>query len=98
MVRGYSWTARLLGIEFGLGRARAVHLSGRQLEPVKTAFLGLVEWGMRADIYPLQMLLLTVSGWVHKHQADVIAYLVEENRVLKEQMKGRMARKPGRQP
>ncbi|MFQ5474139.1 MAG: integrase core domain-containing protein [Dehalococcoidia bacterium] len=47
---------------------------------------------MRADIYPLQMLLLTVSGWVHKHQGDVIAYLVEENRVLKEQMKGRALR------
>jgi len=44
---------------------------------------------MRAEIYPLQMLLLTVSGWVHRHQADVIAYMVEENRVLKEQMKGR---------
>ena len=43
---------------------------------------------MRADIYPLQMLLLTVSDWVHRHPADVIAYLVEENRVLKEQMKG----------
>ena len=47
---------------------------------------------MRADIYPLQMLLLTVSGWVHRHQGDVITYLVEENRVLKEQMKGRALR------
>ncbi len=47
---------------------------------------------MRADIYPLHVLLLTVSGWVNRHQADVIAYLVEENRVLKEQMKGRALR------
>ncbi len=47
---------------------------------------------MRADIYPLQMLLMTVSGWVNKHQADVIAYLVEENRILKEQMDGRKLR------
>jgi hypothetical protein len=44
---------------------------------------------MRADIYPLQVLLLTVAGWVNRHQTDVIAYIVEENRVLKEQMKGR---------
>jgi hypothetical protein len=29
---------------------------------------------MTAEIYPLQALLLTVSGWVHRHQADVIAY------------------------
>ena len=47
---------------------------------------------MKADLYPLQVLLLTVSGWVNRYQADVIAYLVEENRVLKEQMKGRRLR------
>ena len=44
---------------------------------------------MKAEIYPLQVLLLTVSGWVNRHQQEMIEYLVEENRVLKEQMKGR---------
>ena len=44
---------------------------------------------MRADTYPLRVLLLAVSGWVHRHQADVNEYLVEENRVLKAQLKGR---------
>jgi transposase InsO family protein len=47
---------------------------------------------MKAEIYPLQVLLLTVSGWVNRHQQAVIEYLVEENRVLKEQMKGRRLR------
>ena len=47
---------------------------------------------MKAEIYPLQVLLLTVSGWVNRHQPEVIEYLVEENRVLKEQMKGRRLR------
>ena len=47
---------------------------------------------MLAEIYPLQVLLLTVSGIVNRHQANVIAYLVEENRVLKEQMRGRSLR------
>lgn len=47
---------------------------------------------MRADTYPLQVLLVTVSGWVNRHQADVIAYLVEENRVLKEQLRGKRLR------
>ena len=41
---------------------------------------------MRADHHPLQMLLLTVCGWVNRHQQDVDAYLVEENRVPKKQM------------
>ena len=44
---------------------------------------------MTAATLPLQLLLLTVSGWVQRHQQDVIAYLVEENRVLKEQLGGR---------
>lgn len=47
---------------------------------------------MQADIYPLQVLLWTVSGWLDRHHANVIAYLVEENRVLKEQMQGRKLR------
>ena len=52
---------------------------------------------MKAEIYPLQVLLLTVSGWVNRHQQEVIGYLVEENRVLKEQMKGRRLRLTGEQ-
>jgi hypothetical protein len=47
---------------------------------------------MLAEFYPLQVLLLTVSGIVNRHQTNVIAYLVEENRVLKEQMSGRSLR------
>ncbi len=47
---------------------------------------------MKAELYPLQMLIFTVSGWVNRHQQDMIAYLVEENRVLKEQLKGRKLR------
>jgi len=27
---------------------------------------------MKAEIYPLQVLLLTVSGWVNRHQQEVI--------------------------
>ena len=47
---------------------------------------------MRAATYPLEVLLLTFSGWVSRHQQVVIEYLVEENRVLKEQMKGQNLR------
>ena len=44
---------------------------------------------MTADLYPLQVLLVTLAGWVNRHQQHVVEYLVEENRVLKEQVKGR---------
>ena len=51
---------------------------------------------MLAYTYPLQVLLLTVSGWVNRHQADVIAYLVEENRRDKAPLGGRDALTPSR--
>ncbi|MCP4007333.1 MAG: hypothetical protein GY725_24380, partial [bacterium] len=47
---------------------------------------------MTADYFPLRALLLTVSGWVNREQQHTIEYLVEENRVLKEQFKGRKLR------
>ena len=33
---------------------------------------------------PLQFFFLLLVGWVNRHQDDVIAYLKEENRVLRE--------------
>ena len=47
---------------------------------------------MIADVYPLQVLLVTLAGWINRHQQHVIEYLLEENRVLKEQVKGRRLR------
>ena len=47
---------------------------------------------MPADLHPLRALLLTVSGWMSRHQQHVIEYLVEENRVLKEQLGGKALR------
>jgi putative transposase len=41
---------------------------------------------------PLHFLLLLFSGWVNRQQADVIDYLQEENRVLREQLGGRRLR------
>jgi hypothetical protein len=41
---------------------------------------------------PWQFLLLAVSGWFNRHQQDVIAYLAEENRILKHRLKGKRIR------
>jgi hypothetical protein len=38
---------------------------------------------MTADFLPLRLLLLTLVGWVNRHQQHVIDYLMEENRVLR---------------
>jgi transposase InsO family protein len=40
------------------------------------------------SVAPLQFLLLVFAGWVNRHQAEVVAYLQEENRVLREQLVG----------
>jgi hypothetical protein len=45
-----------------------------------------------AACHPLRSLLLAFSGWISRHQAEGIGYLVEENRVLKEQMQGKALR------
>jgi hypothetical protein len=38
---------------------------------------------------PLQFLVMTLAGWVNRSQQDVIEYLQEENRVLREHLGGR---------
>ena len=42
--------------------------------------------------YPLQFLVVAVAGWINQQQRDVIAYLQEENRVLREQLSPRRLR------
>jgi hypothetical protein len=41
---------------------------------------------------PLRLALLVFAGWVNRHQLNVIEYLQEENRVLKERLGGRRLR------
>jgi transposase InsO family protein len=43
-------------------------------------------------LLPFQLVLLMFSGWVHRHQLDVIEYLQEENRALKARLGGRRLR------
>ena len=38
----------------------------------------------------LEFLMLIFAGWVNRCQQDVIEYLQEENRVLREQLRGRL--------
>jgi hypothetical protein len=47
---------------------------------------------MSPVLMPLQLLLLMFAGWINRHQLDVIEYLQEENRVLKERLGGRRLR------
>jgi len=47
---------------------------------------------MSSLLQPLHLLLMMFAGWVNRHQLDVIDYLQEENRVLKERLGGRRIR------
>ena len=47
---------------------------------------------MTADVPRLQLLLVSLAGWINRYQQHVIEYLVEENRVLREQLKGHRLR------
>jgi hypothetical protein len=37
------------------------------------------------------MLLLTVTGWLNRREREMLAYLIEENRVLRRQLGGAAA-------
>src|SRR5688572_16956662 len=37
---------------------------------------------------PFQLLIAVFGGWLHREQADVIAFLREENRILKARLVG----------
>ncbi len=39
-----------------------------------------------------KLLLICIGGWVNRHQLDVIAYIQEENRILKSKLKGKRIR------
>jgi hypothetical protein len=39
-------------------------------------------------IQPFHVLLIPLAGWFNRHQQAVIDYLIEENRVLKDQLDG----------
>jgi hypothetical protein len=35
-------------------------------------------------VRPMDVLLMMLAGWINRHQQDVIAYIEEENRILRE--------------
>src|SRR6516164_8949905 len=47
---------------------------------------------MRLAIDPFRLLLISLAGWLNEQQQDVIGYLQEENRVLREQLGGKRLR------
>ena len=47
---------------------------------------------MRLAIDPFRLLLTSLAGWLNQRQQDVIDYLQEENRVLREQLEGKRLR------
>ena len=47
---------------------------------------------MHAALDPFSFLVLSLAGWMNQHQQHVIHYLIEENRVLREQLGNRRMR------
>ncbi len=39
-------------------------------------------------IKPFHLLVVALAGWLNRYQQAVIDYLIEENRVLKDQLEG----------
>jgi hypothetical protein len=47
---------------------------------------------MTSVLQPFYLFVIALAGWLSRHQHTVIAYLIEENRVLKEQLEGQRLR------
>jgi hypothetical protein len=47
---------------------------------------------MTSAIQPFHLLVVALAGWLNRHQQVVIFYLIEENRMFKEQLEGPGAR------
>ena len=47
---------------------------------------------MRAGLDPFSFLVISIAGWINQRQQQLIEYLVEENRVLREQIGNRRIR------
>jgi len=41
------------------------------------------------DVSAFHLLLLTVTSWLDRREREVLAYLIEENRILRQQVGGR---------
>ena len=47
---------------------------------------------MTNAMQPFHLLVIALAGWLNRQQQTVIDYLIEENRVLKEQLEGQRLR------
>jgi len=47
---------------------------------------------MRAGLDPFSVLVVSIAGWLNQHQHHLIEYLIEENRVLRDQIGKRRMR------
>ena len=47
---------------------------------------------MISILHPWQIVVVALAGWINRQQLDVIEYLKEENRVLREHLKGKRIR------
>ena len=45
--------------------------------------------GSMPKLFPVRFLLAPFAGWVNRHHAHATAYLMEENRMLEEQLGGK---------
>ena len=47
---------------------------------------------MTLALDPFRLLLISLAGWMNQQQQEVIDYLQEENRILREQLGGKRLR------
>ena len=59
---------------------------------IREAALSDVQSSFMQIFQPWQLLVVAVAGWINRQQQDVIAYIQEENRILRNKLKGKRIR------
>ena len=73
-------------------KVRKLDLFGKRRVRQRRQGSGIIDQQMPRALDPFRFVVIAVAGWMNQHQLQIIDYLREENRVLREQLGGRRVR------
>ena len=72
--------------------SRNVQILGSVWSLAKALTLSVLALKMPSGMDPFSFVVISIAGWMNQHRQHIIAYLMEENRVLREQIGSRRMR------
>ena len=67
-------------------------------ESAKRSAVADIDFSGVVDLASARLFLAALAGWLNARQLEAMAYLIEENRILRGQLRGRLGKWLGRSP